>query len=107
MNAPIDIAKTKATLTEKLRELKARAEGIEDDLRQPADDDWEEHATEASADEVLEEVGDVTVEEIKQIERALSRIEAGTYGICARCGDAIPAARMEALPHATKCVTCS
>ena len=41
------------------------------------------------------------------IEHALRKIDAGTYGICDHCGQPIDPARMEALPHAVLCVTCS
>lgn len=43
---------------------------------------------------------------ISQMERALSRIEAGTYGVCESCGDMIPKARLQAFPQATLCVKC-
>lgn len=42
-----------------------------------------------------------------KVDNALSRIEAGSYGICERCGEAIPVARLEALPYTTLCVDCS
>jgi RNA polymerase-binding transcription factor len=40
-------------------------------------------------------------------ERAVERHRAGTYGRCARCGHEIPAERLEALPEADTCVSCS
>ena len=43
---------------------------------------------------------------IADIDEALARIAEGTYGICAGCGERIPAARLEALPAATRCVNC-
>ena len=43
---------------------------------------------------------------IEQVEHALRRIEAGTYGECESCGKQIPAARLDALPEATLCVDC-
>lgn len=44
---------------------------------------------------------------IGKVENALVRIEAGKYGICERCGEAIPVARLEALPYSTLCVDCA
>ncbi len=41
-----------------------------------------------------------------QVERALARLDAGTYGRCENCGDPIPKARLQAFPRATLCVTC-
>jgi DnaK suppressor protein len=40
------------------------------------------------------------------IERALRRIDEGTYGICQDCGDAIAPGRLEAKPYANLCVSC-
>lgn len=54
---------------------------------------------------------DMTLEEraresLAQIDRALARIADGTYGVCVRCGDPIPEARLEAVPEAELCITC-
>ena len=45
-------------------------------------------------------------ERLVQVERALERIEAGTYGRCETCGEAISPERLEAFPSATTCVAC-
>ena len=44
---------------------------------------------------------------IEDIDDALARIEAGTYGACERCHDSIPLERLEAVPHARFCVACT
>jgi RNA polymerase-binding protein DksA len=41
-----------------------------------------------------------------QVERALARLDAGTYGRCENCGDPIPKARLQAFPRATLDVKC-
>jgi DnaK suppressor protein len=41
-----------------------------------------------------------------QVERALGRLDAGTYGRCEDCGKPIPKARLQAFPRATLCVSC-
>jgi DnaK suppressor protein len=43
---------------------------------------------------------------LAQSERALARIEAGTYGSCESCGQPIGKARLKAFPRATLCVSC-
>ncbi|MFJ2112861.1 MULTISPECIES: TraR/DksA family transcriptional regulator [unclassified Streptomyces] len=43
-------------------------------------------------------------EMLEQTERALLRLDAGTYGLCEICGKAIGKARMQAFPRATLCV---
>ncbi|MFD6301131.1 TraR/DksA family transcriptional regulator, partial [Streptomyces sp. NPDC060235] len=45
-------------------------------------------------------------EMLEQTERALHRLDAGTYGLCENCGNAIGKARMQAFPRATLCVEC-
>jgi RNA polymerase-binding transcription factor DksA len=45
-------------------------------------------------------------EAIGDIESALARMDAGTYGDCERCAAPIPLERLEAIPHARFCVTC-
>lgn len=42
-----------------------------------------------------------------QLEEALMRAESGGYGVCEKCGATIPEERLEALPGATTCVSCS
>ncbi|HPU01066.1 MAG: hypothetical protein GX890_00920 [Firmicutes bacterium] len=44
--------------------------------------------------------------QLRQVEEALARISAGTYGICSRCGEKIPEARLEAVPEASLCLPC-
>lgn len=43
---------------------------------------------------------------LAQAERALARIDAGTYGCCESCGEPIGKARLQAFPRATLCVRC-
>ncbi|MET8411938.1 TraR/DksA C4-type zinc finger protein [Streptomyces sp. NPDC005195] len=45
-------------------------------------------------------------EMLVQTERALEKLDAGTYGLCENCGDPIGKARMQAFPRATLCVEC-
>ncbi|MBL1066787.1 TraR/DksA family transcriptional regulator [Streptomyces sp. 7-21] len=45
-------------------------------------------------------------EVLYQTQRALARLEAGTYGLCESCGNPIGKARMQAFPRATLCVDC-
>ncbi|MGF0172232.1 TraR/DksA family transcriptional regulator [Streptomyces sp. Marseille-Q5077] len=45
-------------------------------------------------------------EMLEQTERALERLDAGTYGLCENCGNPIGKARMQAFPRATLCVEC-
>jgi len=40
------------------------------------------------------------------VERAVAKMDAGTYGICERCGRRISLERLEALPWAVRCIDC-
>jgi RNA polymerase-binding transcription factor DksA len=44
--------------------------------------------------------------QVEGIDAALARIEEGTYGTCASCGDEIGAARLEFRPSSILCVSC-
>ncbi|KAA9132984.1 TraR/DksA family transcriptional regulator [Microbacterium caowuchunii] len=41
-----------------------------------------------------------------QIRAALERLDAGTYGNCLRCGEAVAPGRLEVLPYAETCIAC-
>jgi DnaK suppressor protein len=43
---------------------------------------------------------------LRLIDEALARVENGTYGICADCGDEIGLGRLKVLPFAVRCVDC-
>ncbi|WP_298760807.1 TraR/DksA C4-type zinc finger protein [uncultured Nocardioides sp.] len=45
-------------------------------------------------------------EKLAQIDRALARIEDGSYGVCESCGQPIGKLRLMAFPRATLCMTC-
>jgi DnaK suppressor protein len=44
---------------------------------------------------------------LRDVDRALQKIEDGTYGICDRCGELIPEARLEARSWSVLCVECA
>jgi RNA polymerase-binding transcription factor DksA len=44
---------------------------------------------------------------LKEVERALERLDEGRYGVCQRCGKPIGEARLEAMPATTLCISCA
>lgn len=44
---------------------------------------------------------------LQKIERALERIEKGSYGTCVKCGEEIPKGRLEIMPESALCVKCA
>ena len=91
----------------KLTELEARAEGIEADLSATPNSDWEENAKESEDDDVLQSLGDLTMDDIQHVKLAISRIDSGKYGICTSCNEEIGADRLKVLPYATQCIKCA
>ncbi len=87
--------------------LLKRVGAIETDLRRPSDRDSEERAIELENDAVLEGLDEASRAEVTQLRVALRRVDAGTYGVCERCGAAIGAARRAAIPSTTTCVACA
>lgn len=52
-------------------------------------------------------VGSSLESSVSRTERALAKLDAGTYGICDACGEPIAPARLEAMPDVALCVTCA
>ena len=94
-------------LETKLEQLTRRVRKIEGDLRRRPNIDSEERAMELANDDVLEELDVSTRDELHDIQEALGRIEAGTYGICTHCGEPIGDQRLEVLPYTATCVGCA
>jgi len=88
-------------------ELTQDLEQIEDALDDPAPKDWEDRAAERQGDEVLEALGTHDRAELRRIDAALARAEAGEYGICQKCGTEIPQARLEVVPDTPFCAACA
>jgi DnaK suppressor protein len=68
--------------------------------------DHADAAVDSANDEVCSQLVEIESRELGQIEHALQRISAGTYGRCEFCGGRIPAARLNALPYTTRCIGC-
>jgi RNA polymerase-binding transcription factor DksA len=103
----IDEAKIRATLRERLGALTGRVRDLDVERREPLDADFEEQAQDLEDQDMLASMEEAGVAEIRQIRRALARLDAGSYGTCAICGGEIAAKRLEALPTATECIDCA
>jgi RNA polymerase-binding transcription factor len=109
----VDLADRRAQLVE----LRARVLGAAQDIVEGDVEDGElssaagdqhlaDHASEM-VDREVDESLEVNAEQlVREIDRALGKIDAGTYGKCERCGQGIPEERLEAVPYATLCVSC-
>ena len=102
----VDSAKYEVKLRKRLDYLEGRLDKIEDRLDDQPNPDWDENATEHEEDEVLEDLGNLGLGEIRAINAALERIKAGTYGECVKCGDEISTERLDILPQTPFCKEC-
>lgn len=105
-----DYQEVRSHLLDMLEELDDRLSKITDDVRHadgPLEQDFSEQATEAENDEVLDALGNAARDEVEKIKQAISRIDAGTYGICLVCGEPIKKERLAAVPYANQCIRCA
>lgn len=105
----------KKHLEEELARLDAEVAELEDAERDTLSEASGENAyRDHMADQgsaTFERELDMTLEENlrerrAEVEKALARVAAGTYGSCERCGAEIPLERMEAVPTASLCIKC-
>lgn len=81
---------------------RSRAEHARDMLLQDGDDETQRDAER----EVDFARTDRNAVELAEIDAALARLESGSYGDCADCGEPIALARLRSAPQALRCVDC-
>jgi DnaK suppressor protein len=99
----------RTSYTRQAEELKAEADSLALE-HEPGDVQFDEEGGEGGTSNVDRELDLVLSAQawaaITEIDRALAKIDAGTYGVCEQCGQDIPQARLRALPYAALCVGC-
>jgi RNA polymerase-binding transcription factor DksA len=99
----------RATYTRHATDLRAEAEQLAAD-REPGDVQFDEESGQGDTMNVERErdlaLSAQAMAAVEEIDKALIKIDAGTYGICERCGQPIPKERLKALPYAALCVAC-
>ena len=99
----------RATYTQHADALKAEADALALEA-EPGDVQFDEESGEGDSMNVERErdlaLSAQAMASVEEIDRALSKIEQGTYGVCEKCGEPIPRERLKALPHASLCVRC-
>jgi RNA polymerase-binding protein DksA len=97
------------TYLRQARDLAAEAEALATE-REPGDTQFDEESGEGDTLNVERErdlaLSASATQAVEEIDRALRRMDAGSYGICERCGKKIAVARLEALPFAALCIEC-
>jgi len=97
-----------AMLEDRRREIHDKLRSLRESLPAEAADvrDVEEQSVDDFVQEVDFALMEMKSETLKQIDEALRRLEAGSYGHCVECSQAIAAARLKALPFARLCHDC-
>ena len=108
----MDTAAIRATLEERADELRAELAVLTKVTRDPsATIGFGKRVGEGTNEAIgrIERVGqaDALTAKLADVERALAKLDDGTYGLCDRCGAVIPEERLEARPWAVLCVRCS
>jgi len=90
-------------------DLKAEADSLAQE-REPGDVQFDEESGEGGTVTVDRErdlaLSAQALAAVEEIDDALARIDAKTYGACERCHQPIPKPRLRALPYARLCVAC-
>jgi RNA polymerase-binding transcription factor DksA len=97
----------RSSLIDMLEDLDDRLAKITHDVREPLDRDFEEQATQAENDEVLDGLGNAARTEIEMVKLAISRIDKGQYGLCQLCGNEISKERLKVVPYSSFCIKCA
>lgn len=71
-----------------------------------AGDDQADSGTKTAERDTAQSLLRTILDRRTQFERALARLQEGTYGWCEGCSAAIPVERLEIFPSATSCVAC-
>lgn len=101
------LAEVRASLAQKLLELEKRAAAAARHLSSLHSSDSAEQAQERENDDVLAAIKLESNQEIREVKKALQRIQEGEYGICLQCCNPISPQRLAALPYATLCIHCA
>lgn len=111
--SPDELAEVRAELEIQVSELRAEYDralvelsNLQQTSNDGAGDDQADAGTKTFEREQEMSIAHNRLDLLTQMERAIVRIDAGTYGRCESCGNPIAKARLQAFPSATLCVQC-
>ena len=87
------------------RLLAGEIEGLKNHRSNPAGDAFDA-AFDSGRDEVASQLVEIEGRELDLLDRAIRKIEQGTYGQCEACAKRIPLGRLNALPYSVFCIAC-
>jgi DnaK suppressor protein len=110
----IDITRFRSDLEERRARVVAviehrnHADSLEDESGELVSSSADNHLADTASDTYDREFDEGLEEDAErllgEIDRALGRIENGSYGLCEVCGKPIPEERLEAIPYTTLCI---
>jgi DnaK suppressor protein len=100
-----ELVEERASLVEQVEDLDAEAD-VKNWREGGFDDDPADAGSASFERETAQSLSNHARNLLSQIDDAMRRMDAGTYGTCERCGEAIEVERLEALPYATLCMAC-
>ena len=99
----------KQDLLDEIRELEKKL-SLQDGYEDAGQSVYSTHQADVSDSlynrELLAEEHDRALNELKEIKASIKLMSEGKYGICVKCGAAIPKERLEVVPYAKTCVKC-
>ena len=103
----MDFVHYKTLIKDRIAELQAGLQRIENDLEQPLSADLNDQAIDLEDTEVLEGLGHAQQQEVHLLNEALRLIADGSYGTCHKCYEPISNARLDAVLYAQICKKCA
>jgi DnaK suppressor protein len=92
--------------TDLLKKLSDNLNNLRNFQKGDSGGDAADAAFESGSDEMHSHLAELDSRELTQIDRALTRLKQGTYGLCEICQTKIPVGRLNALPYTTLCIGC-
>jgi len=105
--SPKDIEEIRTRLLAHKADLQKRVTTIHEHARDPLEQDSAEQAAQLGNVAVVSALESEAVQQIAEIEAAIRRLDAGTYGVCVSCGEPIGDGRLKVRPAATQCRDCA
>ncbi len=98
---------TRSSWTRQRDELQGRIAGLQKQEQEETQDDTTDNAHRWENAELRGDEMDEALNELKDVENALQRLDRGTYGVCVRCGKPIGDERLDVLPDTVLCASCA
>jgi len=106
----LDKDKYRELLLRKKNDLAARVERTHKHIHkreEPVSPIFSEQSVEMESQQLIYFLDAEGKEELRDIDRALERLQGHTYGKCSACGEYIAEARLEAIPQTSRCIDCA